>query len=660
MKKFKLLVGVFAVVIAGCECRPPGPSVQKPDIIANPTAISFSACPTKDETGGAVADVFPDIKKLKLNNQGVATDLTFSFAGAGKDLFSIDGTAPTAIDRLGELELPLKFSPTARGDVRADLVVDDNTEGTDNTIVTLIGSGINLPSQPTIETGPQKKDGSGFLLCNADAPLSDCILEFPDTLMGQTATLQLKIRNKGCPALKVKALKVEGQTAGTTDGFSVISPATLPSQDSPLVLSTADGTEETTITVQFTATDDGISGPSQGRYATLSIESNDAVYGDGSFAPARISLQANAVKPSIYVSPTSCNFTNDQDRCGNDPRVPNKASFRVTNDGATPLTLSKVAFRSSGGTTSADSRFSITQNIQGQTLQAGGSATLEVTEDDEPLLVSDQIEIVADLQGGGAGSGGSITLSVISGIKPCLSTDPADTIDFGDPAEEFTGRRLLLKNAAGCGTLILSEVKIAPSPFYSLVAPLIDPGTTIAPGGQLEATVQYKRPSTGGMQLGELTIKSNDTDYGPPQYKLVILQSNAAADTFPTAALTACRADQISGDPNCMSGSTTSVGYTGMQLGASRQITLSGANSSDDNMVAEYQFTNANIGTSFPLPAGGSVNDLDGNGVRSAVSKRVLTVPPGVTGTYRFALTVWDNRGQQSPSSSLIIINIYP
>lgn len=659
MKNFKLLVGALAMTsVLGCDCKPPGPSGTVPDVIANPTAISFSACPNKDESGGAVADVFPDIKKLKLTNQGrVGADLTFSFTGAGKDLFSIDGTAPMSIDRLADLEIPLKFSPNARGDVRADFVVNDNTEGTADTIVTLIGSGINLPSQPTIETGPQKTDATGFFTCTSESPLSDCILQFPDTLIGATNQLQLKIRNKGCPALKVKSLKIEGSTLGTTDGFSITSPAVLPSETSPLVLSTADGTEETTLTITFNATDDASGAPSQGRYASLIIESNDPNFGDGFQNPARIQLQANAVKPSIYVAPTSCNFTNSMDRCGNDPRQPNKANFRVTNDGATPLTISKVSFRSSGITTSADNRFTISQNIQGQTLQPAASATLIVTETDAPLLVSDQIEIVADLVGGGAGSGGSITLSVISGIKPCLTTDPSDEIDFGDPADELTGRRLLIKNDAACGQLILNEVKIEPSPFYSLVAPLIDPNTTIAPGGQLETNVQYKRPSTGGMQLGELTIRSNDTDFSPR--KLIVLRSNAAADTFPTAALTACTADQLGSDPDCMSGASTSVGYTGAQLGASRQITLSAINSTDNTMVSEFEFVNAN-NTAAPLPAGGSVGDLAGNGVRGTANKRVLTVPPGVTGTYRFQLTVWDNRGQQSANRSLIVINIYP
>lgn len=654
MKNSRLLMGFLALGVAGCRCGPPGPMTTKPDIIATPTAISFEACPTKDEAGNNVPDVFPDLKKVKLNNQtAVGADLTFSFTGAGASAFSIDGTAPMSIDRLGELELPLKFSPSARSEVRADLVIDDNTEETPNVLVNLIGSGINLPSQATIETAPQQRDLS-FVTCTSETPLSACTLDFPDTLMNQTTTLQLKIRNKGCPALKIKALKVEGQNAGTNDGFEIISPASLPSETSPLVLSTADGTEETTITIQFTATDDGSGSPSQGHYAALIIESNDPLFGDGFQNPSRIQLQANAVKPSIYVAPTSCNYTNAQDGCGNTPRIPNKANFRVTNDGATPVTISGVAFASSGTTTSANSRFAITQNIQGQTIQPTQSATLEVTETDMPLLVSDQIQITADIAGQGAGSGGTITLSVISGIKPCLTTDPLDTIDFGDPMDELSGRRLLIKNDPGCGTLVLSEVSIAPNPFYSLVDPLVTPGTTVAAGGQVETNVQYKRPSTGGMQLGELRIKSNDTDYGPPQYKLIILQSNAAADTFPVAALTACKPSDLINDSNCTQGQSVSASFN-LSMIDPDEITVSGANSTDDNMVSEYRFN-----LLPPFPAGGSAADLEGNGVRAAVNKRKLTVPGGTTGTYRVGLTVWDSRGQQSPTMSTITINIYP
>jgi hypothetical protein len=206
---------LLALSIAGCRCGT-GTNTARPDIVATPTAISFSACPTKNETGGPVRDVFPDIKKLKLTNQGkVSTPLTFALSGMGASSFRLgadDAGVPMDIGSLGELEFPIAFSPSAKGDVRADLTIDDQTEDTDNPVVTLIGTGINLPSDPLVETAPQKQDKSGFLLCTADTPISECELNFPDTLMDQTSTLQLKIRNKGCPSLKITALQIDGSS----------------------------------------------------------------------------------------------------------------------------------------------------------------------------------------------------------------------------------------------------------------------------------------------------------------------------------------------------------------------------------------------------------------------------------------------------------------
>ena len=524
-----------------------------PDFVPTPTALSFSACPTRDENNMVVRDVFPDLKKLKITNQGkVGSDLGLTLTGAGASFFTLGTGLPTSIDRLAEVEIPISFSPNAQGDVRADLTIDDKTDGTDNPVVTLIGTGINLPAQPKIETAPQKKDLSGFVTCTADTPLSDCTLEFPDTLMDQSATLQLKIRNRGCPALKVTAIEIDGTTnPGTTDGFSIDSPSVQPTTASPLVLSTADGTDETIITLRFTATDDGTGASSQSHYAVLTLKSNDPVIGDGAANPARLTIQANAIKPSIYVSPTSCNFTNPQDVCGNGTRIADKATFRVTNDGSTPILISGVRFRSSGGNTSSDMRFAITTDVQGQTLQPTMSANIVVTEVDQPLLVSDQLEIVADIPGMGVGSGGTVVVSVISGIKPCLSTDPVDTIDFGDPADELTARTFRIKNGAGCGTLIINSVAVSTQPFFSLIDPLITPNTSIPAGGQLETTVQYRRPSSGGMQLADLKIVTNDTDYGAPQYKLLLLQSNAALDQIPNAQITACQPAQLVNDPNC-------------------------------------------------------------------------------------------------------------
>lgn len=653
-----LLPGAIAITLLGCNCRPSGPSSTTPDFVATPTAITFSACPTKDELGRPVPDVFPDVKKLLINNQGrVSGDLGMSLSGPGAEFFTI-GTAPASIDRLSEVEVPLSFSPTAKGDVRADLTVDDKTDGTPNPVVTLIGTGINLPAQPTLETAPQKTDKSGFLSCTVDGTISDCTLEFPDTLMDQSSTLQLKLRNRGCPALKVTGILVDGVTTpNTNDGFTLDQPSSPPTTANPILLSTADGTEETTITLRFTATDDGSGISSQSHIAVLSITSNDPLVGDGRGQPALLTIRANAIKPSIYVSPTSCNFTNTMDACGNGTRIANKANFRVTNDGSTPILISSVKFKSSGGTTSSDNRFRVSTNIQGQTLQPATSASIEVTEVDMPLLVSDQLEVVADIPSQGAGSGGSVLLSVISGVKPCLVTEPGDFIDFGDPAEEITARTLVIKNTkpnTNCGTLIIKSVGVSQQPFFSVVDPVIAPDTQIPPGGQLETTVQYRRPSSGGMQLADLQIVTNDTDYGAPQYKLLLLQSNASLDPIPLASLTACKQSDLINDPNCSLGAMNATSFQLSQIDPD-EITLSAATSTDNNPLKEYRFV-----LLPPLPGGATTAALANHNMRIMTNKTKLTIPPGAVGTYRVGLEVWDDRGQKSANTDVMTINIYP
>lgn len=658
MKNLTLLfAGALAVSALGCRCGT-GTNTTLPDLIATPTAVSFEACPTKDEANQPVPDVFPDTKKVLISNRNrVGAGVTYTITGAGAANFTLAAGLPTDIGSLGEIEVPISFSPTARGDVRAELVVDDQTDDTENPVVTLIGTGTNLPSQATIETAPQKMDKSGFLTCTDQSPLSDCIVEFPDTLMDQEVTMQLKIRNKGCPALKITGLEFE-TASGDTQGFSVASPAVLPSVQAPLLLSTANGTEETIITLRFTATDDGSGAATQGRYGTLIIKSNDPLYGDGSRNPARISLQGNAVKPSMYVTPTSCNFADTLNAnlpaaCGNDPRVANKANFRVTNDGATAITISSVKFKSSGTTTSSNSRFSVTGNIQGQTIQPNSSANLEVTAVDNPLLVIDQLELVADLAGLGAGSGGKVVLSVVSGIKPCLTTDPVNEINFGDPAEELTAKTLKISNAAGCGTLTISSVTASGSQ-YSLIDPIIPPNSTIPAGGSLETTVQYKRPPSGGIQLGDVRIVSNDTDFGPPEYKVILLQSNASFDAIPQANLSACEPAELVNDPDCALGDQNTAAFN-LSMISPDEITLSGVTSTDNGMVKEYRFA-----LLPPFPSGVTTAVLANHGVKITTNKTKLTIPSGAVGTYRVGLEVWDDRGQKSGSTATMTINIYP
>ncbi len=661
MKNLTLLLsGVLLVTAAGCTCKGNGTGGATPDFVPTPTAITFSACPTRSENGAVVPDVFPDFKKLRINNQGkVSGALALSITGAGAEFFKLDAGVPTSIDRLSEVEIPISFSPTARGDVRAELIIDDKTDGTENAVVTLIGTGINLPTTAAIETSPQLADG-GYTLCTAETPISDCALNFPDTLMDQTTTLQLKIRNRGCPSLKITALSIDGiSNPNTNDGFTIDSPSTLPSMTSPMTLSTADGTDETIITLRFTAIDDGSGIPDQAHDAVITIKSNDPLYGDGFANPARISISAKAVKPSVYVSPTSCNYSAVQDVCGNPTRVVNKATFHVSNSGGTPISISGVRFRSSGGTTSSNNRFSVTRNIVGQTIAVNASANLEVTEVDQPLLVSDQLEIIADIPGMGAGSGGTSVVSVISGTKPCLVTDPMDSINFGDPVDELSAKLLTIRNettrnGTPCGTLVINSVDISAQPFFSFIDTVVPPNTTLAAGASIQATVQYRRPSSGGMQLADLRIVSNDTDYGAPQYKLLLLQSNASLDQIPNAEMTACQPAELVNDPECLLGPTNSAAFNLSMINPD-EITLSGAKSTDNNRVAEYRFTMLP-----PIPGGASTAALANNGMKITTNKTKLTIPAGTTGTFRIGLEVWDDRGQQSAASSIMTVNIYP
>jgi hypothetical protein len=640
------------VSVSGCRCGTQT-SGLKPDYVATPTALSFSACPTKDENGNPVADVFADVQKVTLTNQGkVAGALNLSITGTDATLFSVQGDAGTSLAGLSSIDLPIAFSPDKKGDLKANLNIDDGQGG--KSVVTLIGTGVNLPSQATIETAPQSTDGTTFATCQMGSPLSDCTLSFPDTLFGQAHTLQLKLRNKGCPTLKVTDLSIES-LAGDTQGFTIDSPAA-PSMSSPLTLNQADGTQEVTVTVRFTPTDDN-SG-NLGRYATLVIKSNDPTFGNGGVQPARISLEGQAIKPSVYVQPSRCDFANPLDPCGfTTAQTPHdKAHFTVYNDGSTPLQVTKVSFLSTGTAMGVNNRFAISQNVMGQTIAVNGNAVLEVTHTDMPLYVSDQIVVETTIPGQAAGSGGTVTLAVYGGKKPCLTTDPLDQLNFMNPTMDLTTQPLVIKNGANCGTLVVNSVTVDTDPFFSVVAPLLAADTQVPAGGQVQAVVQYKRPPSGGMQLGTLHVQTNDSDFAGPAFKVVQLYSQSPLDQVPTALATGCTPTQTATDPTCAQGVVSTMAANLSMLGSPATVTISGVNSTDDNMVAEYRFT---LLPPFPAPSV-TTAALANSGVRGTAKQTVLTVPPGATGRYRIELEVWDNRGQISLIPSILNVNVYP
>ncbi len=643
-----LLSSFLAVAITGCTCKPPPSTSLTPDFKPDPAGLTFSACPSTDETGKSVVDVFPDTKKLTISNTSrVASELTLTFSGPGKGNFSLGTPVPKVIEGLGNVEIPILFSPAKKGGVKAELIIADNSDVTDDEVVALTGEGVDLLGQPTIETGVPLA-GGGFSKCTEASAVSDCQLQYPDTMVDQSSTMQIKIRNKGCPALKITKLEIIPNSDTSLDTFTIESPALLPTESAPLVLSQADGTAEVTITVRFNAKE-GVTADAL-RSAVLSIVSNDPRpdIGDGTYSPASIALEGNAIKPDFYVSPPNCNFTKPWDAatnsCGNlGGAVPHKANFAVKNSGTTPITIAKVSFHSSGGTSSSDNRFIISKTIQGSTIAAGSEGIIEVTETDAPILVSDQLEI-------DAGAAGKVFAAVISGVKPCLTAAPIDTIDFGDPADELTTKVLKLSNGAGCGVLVINSVNISSQNRFSLLAPLIAPNSSLPAGQSVETTVQYQRPPSGGSQTAELTVATNDPDYKP---LLMILTANAAHDDVPAPLITACSPTQLTTDAECMAGAQGLANYALSTINPD-EITISGVNSTDDKVVTAYTFT------LLSQPMGVTEDALVNNKVKSASNLTTLKIPSGGLGAYKVKLDVWDDRGQKSPTPSLITITISP
>ena len=644
MKSFAPLLAA-CLVVASIACKGAGTSALQPDYRAAPTAISFSACPTKDETNGnvAVSDVYPDTKKVKISNSAKAgSGLKLSLAGQNPGAFSIVAPAPTSIGPNDSVDVSIAFSPDKRSEYKALLTIDDQFEGTADVTVNLTGEGKNLPAQATVETATQAATGTAFTTCDQ---FMYCEAAFSDTLFDKTVTRQIKLRNRGCPALKITGLAISSGRGGT-QGFSIIEPATLPSATSPLILSAADGTEEVTITVAFTPTNDGTGNNS--RDAVLTVTSNDAVN-----RSTLIALAGSGVRPSAYVAPTRCNFTNAGDPCGNSPRVAGSSSFRIANDGDAPIKITSTTFKSTGSQTAGvANRFLIPTAIAGMTLAKGANTTLVVTHTDAPTFVSDILEVKAVLASDTSVEAGNLTLELSGGSKPCLTTEPVDRLNFEDPAMAETTKMISIKNGVGCGTLSISSVSIDSSNFFKLTAPFVGANSDVAPGAALTANVTYKRPASGGMQIGTLRIASNDADYGSA--KLITLLSATPLDEVPVAELRACTPAQVAGDAQCTMGATSSLTASLATLGA-RTITLSGATSYDPipNMpggkraATKYKFT-----LLAPLPANVTALNLANNDAEISTPTTTLSVT-SAEALYRIGLIVYDDRLQQSTASRL-------
>ncbi len=655
--------------VAGCRCsKPPTPDTL-PDYAAMPVALSFEACPTLDEAGKPVTDVFPDEKKVTISNRGkVSGGLTLSFTGDGKDAFKQDPlkavpVSPTSVEALSDQILTLSFSPTKKGVVRAQLVISDEVEGTDDKKVDLVGTGSDFAAQPTIKVSTV--DSAGALKECLEGLV--CEQNFIDTLFAEAATVDLKITNAGCPSLKITGLEIVS-VAGQSNAYFIESPSILPTVATPLVLTQAGGLQTTTVKLRFAPVDDG-SG-NLVRFATLRVKTNDpnAKDGDNNKGGFDILLSGSALKPAIDTTPTRCDFADLTDLCGNVAKIAGKAKFLLKNEGNVAVKIDSTTFKSNNSQTAGqDNRLTITGTaLKGVTIMPGDSAPLEVSHTEMPLYIQDLLTISASVVPNGIpGSAGRAVISLSGGKKPCLTTEPAiDTtigqarLDFAAPATELSAKEVTIKNGAACGDLIIASIAIvdAPSPFFSIIDPIIAPGTKIAPGAELKTTVQYKKPVSGGTQVGSLRISTNDGAFSTPPGYIVQLYSQSPLDQLPVAVVKAC----LPSDTACtMPKISFSLASLPAGPGGTRLLTISGKDSYDpqpdggqQRPLAGYQFGK--------VPGLVSNTATLSNEARDAGQEVTLSLDGVTQGNLRLTLDVWDNANQKSGITGNVQLQIGP
>ncbi len=673
MKIRLLVVATLCLSVSGCKC---GKQivVTPPDYVPNPVALNFEACPTKDETGKPVVDVFPDEKMLKIANQSKSGGgLKLTFVGDGAAVFSTDlkradPMDPTGIGSLSNLSLPILFTPTKKGVVTAQLVISDETDDTPDRKVDLVGTGSDLGAQPTIkvsvlDVSNAYKDCLTGLVCEQN---------FADTLFKEAVTLEVKVTNTGCPALKITGLEITPQ-AGGNPAYFIDSPSVLPTAMTPLILTQSGGLQTTKFKIRFAPEDDGSGNLT--RFATLRIKTNDpnALDSDGNKGGFDLQLSGSALKPSIYTTPTRCDFSDPADLCGNATKITGKANFLVKNEGNVAFKIDSTTFKSNGSETAGqDNRLTVTGTpLKGVLILAGGSAPLQISHTEMPLYIQDLVTISASLllpDGGTSisGSAGRAVLSLSGGKKPCMSTIPAidlasgqARLDFAAPTTELSAKEVTIKNGpvGMCGDLIISSVAVvdAPNPFFSLLDPMILAGTKIPPGTELKVTVQYKKPVSGGTQVGSLRISSNDGDFATPPGYIVQLYSQSPLDQVPVAVIKACV------DVACtMPKSSVSLGMLRAGPNGTRLVTVSGKDSYDpqpdggfEKPLPLYRFRLVSA------PSNATEHKLPGDGLKDAGTDVEFTLDGAATGVYKISLDVWDRANQQSGNSALLQLTVF-
>lgn len=637
-------------------------------------ALDFTACPTRDENMQPVRDVFPDTEPVLLSNLSgkAGAKAKFTFGGADADAFQLrisgDGGVFTVvttpyeldIDRGQEITFEVGFSPKKKGAHSATLTIDDQVmETTTDPVITLIGSGLDLPSQPTLETGVQMEDG-GFTVCEQGSIFTDCELGFPITQFETTVSRKIRIKNKGCPALKVTAIKVGIDTTGTeSPDFKLTSPSS-PSTAAPISLNKADGTDMIEATIEFKPTDTGPGNETKSGY--IIVDSNDPVNMAPISAPGVLSIRGEGLRPALSASPSSCDFSRTSDTCGNTPKIADRARFTVRNDGNARVKITEAKFKSGSG---QNGRFAMVMNPTNQEIAPGASITVEVTHSDMPLYVIDELQMKSVFVGGTI-SAGDVSFALFGGRQPCLETE--DEVNFNNPMTPMSAKSFFIRNtrrlpdggtdSSQCGTLVINQVGIEQNMFFSLIDPKIAPNTQVQAGGMVETAIQYNRPPSGGMQVGKLKVLSNDPFFGPPTgTKEINIISSAPFDPPPNAILKGCVPAMVLNDPNCTFGTETQMTVQLSQItGATKTVIVSGFDSTDFDGNTMGKPTEFRFQLLAPFPPMATAASMAPN-MRGMPNKAVLTLPG--TGLYRVNLTVWDSRGQQGQPASLNI-NVLP
>jgi len=672
----RLAVAVFVLFVSGCRCGG-GPVITVPDLRADPQAADFTACPTLDENKMPVKDVFPGTSTIKISNLGKAdAKAKFTFSGPDAVAFSLrvgDADAggfraiasPAELDvfQLSDIEVQVAFAPTKKGAHTATLTIDDGiAETTTDPVISLIGSGLDLPSQPTIETGVEQEDG-GFTVCGEGAIFTDCELGFPLVQFDTAVQKKIRITNKGCPALKVSSIKVASDTGGTESvDFRLVSPPA-PSAAAPISLNIADGTQTIEGIIEFKPTDTGAGNELKNGFVI--VNTNDPVNMSPISAPGVLSLRGEGLRPALAASPTSCDFSRPSDLCGNNPKITDRAKFVIRNDGNATVRLDEVKFKSSGNATSGrNGRFTLVSNPTGMTIPAGGSLNLEVTHSDAPLYVIDELTVKSKFAAGGIPSG-DVSFALFGGRQPCLDTE--DEVNFNNAMTPVSARPFVIRNqrrlpdggtdTTQCGALVLSSVTIVQNPFFKLPMTLA-PGTTIPPGGEETVDIQYTRPASGGMQVGKLQVVSNDPFFGPPAgTKEINVISASPFDPPPECVLKGCIPAQLINDPNCTLGAQNTLQVNLSMISQSpKTMTVSGGESTDFDGATMGRPTEYRFQLLSPIPAGATAASLAPN-IRGTVTKAVLQLP--ATGLYRINMTCFDARGQAGQPASLNV-NVLP